>query len=261
MRGGIVEKNSVGFLVMLAQAFAMISDHDDKRVVIPARLFQIPNKSSQDGIGVSNLAVIQAIFVGLRIGRRRLVGIMGIVEMDPNEMRSGGMRGHPCFRVLHHIRAAPFDPAPARFCLGLRGKVVVEIEAAIQSRGQRVAVEDDRADEGRGVIAVRLQQRGQRGMSGRQRHGKIGDAMAAGQKAGQDAGVRSVGDRAGRERMSETNAVFRQPVERRRLNIFVAVAVDVVGAKGIDGDQKNVRPGGIFPCLSRPRSGSRLSRK
>ena len=92
-------------------------------------------------------------------------------------------------------------------------------------------------------------------MRRRQRHGKIGDAMAAGQQAGQDAGVRSVSDRAGSERLGETNAVFCQTIERRRLNVFVAVAVDVVGAEGVDGDQENVRLSGLFLRLPSPESG------
>ena len=173
--------------------------------------------------------------------------------MHPDEMRAGGMRGHPCFRVLHDFLTSPLHTTPARFRLGLRRKVVVEIEAAIQSRGESFAVQDDSADESRGVIAVRLQQRGESRMRGCQGHRKISDAMTAGQQAGQDAGVRSVGDRAGCERMGEANAVFRQPVERRRLNVFVAVAVDVVGAEGVDGDQENVRLSGIFLRLSHPK--------
>ena len=255
MRGGIVEKNSVRVLVMFPQALAMIADYDDERVVVTARLFQIPDKSRQHGIGVGNLAVIQAILIGLRKRWRRFVRIMGIVKMDPDKMRAGGMRGHPCFRVLHYIRAAAFHPAPTRFCLGLRRKVVIEIEAAIQTRGECVAVQNDCPDEGRGVIALRLQQGCQSRMRRRQRHGKIGDAMTAGQQAGQDAGVRSVGDRTRREGMGETNAVFCQSIERRRLNVFVTVAVHVVGAQGVDGDQENFRLGGLFLRLPSPESG------
>ena len=41
----VVKKNSVSVLVMLTQAFAMVSDHDDEGIVVPAGLFQIPNKS------------------------------------------------------------------------------------------------------------------------------------------------------------------------------------------------------------------------
>ena len=163
--------------------------------------------------------------------------------------------------MLHDVLPAALYSSPARFCLGLRRKVVVEIEAAIQARGQGLAVEDDRADESGGVIAVLLQQLGQRRMRRRQRHGKIGDAMRAGQQAGQDAGVRSVGDRAGCERLGEANAVFCQSIERRRLNVFVAIAVDVVGAQGVDGDQENVRLSGFLLRLSRPKEQQRPTRK
>ena len=59
-------------------------------------------------------------------------------------------------------------------------------------------------------------------------------------------GVRSIGDRAGSECLGETNAVFRQSIECRRLNVFVTIAVDVVGAEGVDGDQENVGMGCPF---------------
>ncbi len=98
----------------------------------------------------------------------------------------------------------------------------------------------------------RLQQLCQRGMARRQRHGKIGDAMGAGQQARQDRGMRSVRDRAGSERLGEANAVFRQSIEPRRLNVFIAITVNVVGAKGVNGDQENVGLGCPFLRLSGP---------
>ncbi len=134
----------------------------------------------------------------------------------------------------------------------MRGKVIVEIESAVEAGSQRLAVENDRADEGGGAISVPLQQLGQRGMARRQRHGKIGDAMGAGQQARQDRGMRSVGDRAGSERLGKANAVFRQCIERRGLNALVPVAVNVVGAKGVNGDQENVGLGCPFLRLSGP---------
>ena len=64
--------------------------------------------------------------------------------------------------------------------------------------------------------------------------------------------MRSVGDRAGSERVGEANAIFRQSVERRRLNVLVAITVNVVGAKGVNGDQENVGLGCPFLRLSGP---------
>ena len=44
---GIVEKYPVCIFVMLAQAFAVVTDDDDQRVVIPALLFQVTQKIRQ----------------------------------------------------------------------------------------------------------------------------------------------------------------------------------------------------------------------
>ena len=93
MRGGVVEKNSVSVFVMLAQAFAMISDHDDQCILVAAALFQISDEVGQRRIGIGDLAVVQMIFVSLRIRRRRLVGIVRIVEVNPDEM--GARRDAP----------------------------------------------------------------------------------------------------------------------------------------------------------------------
>ncbi len=51
----------------------------------------------------------------------------------------------------------------------------------------------------------------------------------------------SVRDRAGCERLRETNAIFRQPIQNRSLNALVTVAMDMIGTKRIDGHQVNVR--------------------
>jgi len=53
----------------------------------------------------------------------------------------------------------------------------------------------------------------------------------------------SVRDRAGCERLRETNAIFRQRVQSRSLYPVVSIAMHVICAKRIDGHQVNVRPG------------------
>lgn len=72
-----------------------------------------------------------------------------------------------------------------------------------------------------------------------QRDGKIGDTVTAGQQSGQNAGVGCIRNRAGRECLAEADAVPGQAIEGRRLDGFVAVAVDVVGAERIDCDQED----------------------
>src|ERR1700730_4521421 len=103
----------MGVLVMLAQPFAMISDHNDESIFVARAFLQIADKVSQRRIGIGYFAVIQTILVSLRVRRGRFVGIMRIIEMDPNEMGAGRMLGHPGFRMLHNVHAAPFYPSPA----------------------------------------------------------------------------------------------------------------------------------------------------
>src|SRR5690349_9091573 len=52
--GGVVEKNSMRIFVVLAQALAMISDHDDQGIVVAASFLQVRNKVGQRRIGVSD---------------------------------------------------------------------------------------------------------------------------------------------------------------------------------------------------------------
>src|SRR5438094_10140133 len=53
----------------------------------------------------------------------------------------------------------------------------------------------------------------------------------------------SVRDRAGCERLRETNAIFRQRVQSRSLNALVTVAMDMIGTKRVDRNQIDIRSG------------------
>jgi len=53
----------------------------------------------------------------------------------------------------------------------------------------------------------------------------------------------SVRDRAGCERLRETNTIVRQPVQSWSLYPVVSIAMHVICAKRIDGHQVNVRLG------------------
>src|SRR5215467_3060875 len=113
------------------------------------------------------------IFVSLRIWRRRLIGIVRIVEMNPDKMRTGRMRRHPFFCALHHIHAAPLDSPEAGFRLRMLWEVVIKIESAIKTRSQRFAIKDDSPDKCRGMVALLFQQLRPSRMGGGKRYGKI----------------------------------------------------------------------------------------
>src|SRR5579863_2892203 len=155
-------------------------------------------------------------------------------------MWTGRMLCHPGFGMLNNLHAAALDASPAGFRLRMLGEVVVVIEAAVESRGESLAIENDRADESGCVVGVFLEQFGDGGMTGRKRNGEIGHAVRTGQQTGENAGVGSVCNRTGGKRCGEADAVVGQSIEGGRLYSLVAVAVDVISPKRVDGDQENI---------------------
>ena len=227
--------------VVLAQAFAVISDHDDERALVSSRVLQIRDEVGERRIGVGDFAIVKMIFVSPRVRRGWLVGIMGIVQMHPNEMRSGRMRFHPGLRVLDDVHSAPLDSSPARLRLRVLGKVVVEIEAAIQARGQGLAVENHRADERGGVITLRCSSSAKVGCAGDSGTAKSVTPCALGSSPVRivvcEVLVIGLGVKAWVKRIPS----LARRIECRCLDIrIVTVAMDVIGAQSVDGDQENI---------------------
>src|SRR5208337_971405 len=190
-----------------------------------------------------NFAVVEMVFVFLRERRRWLVGIVRIVQVYPHKVRSGAMFLEPTLSVTNDLHAAALDAAPAFFTLGRGGKVIVEIETAIEAGTECVAVENHGSDECRGLVAALFQQFRRSGVLRREWDSEVGDAVYAGQEAGKNRNVRSVRDRAMREGLSEADTIGGERIERRRFDLLVSVAPDMVGAQGIDGDKKHVGRG------------------
>src|SRR5580700_2673223 len=156
-------------------------------------------------------------------------------------MLPGWMRAQPLLRVLADIHSAALNASPARFALWVLGKIIVKIEAAIESRRHDFGVENIRADEGRRAVTQRLQQLSQSGMRWRQRHSEIRHAVRARKQSSQNRSVGSIGDGSRGESLRKVYAVFAQAIERRSLNLLIAKAVDVIGTQGVDGDQEDIR--------------------
>src|SRR6267378_1194244 len=77
-------------------------------------------------------------------------------------------------------------------------------------------------------------------MTRRQRHAEVADSVRTRQKPSQNAGVRAICNRAGRECLCETDSFFRDRIERGSLNLVVAVAVQVVSAQSVNCDEKDI---------------------
>src|ERR1700722_4472343 len=256
----------MSFFSMFAKAFTMIARHYDDGVVISARFFQIRDPIRQRGISISNLAVVKMILIFLGKWRRRLIRIVRIVHMHPNKVRSSAMLIEPRFGVLNHFHSAALHPPPPFLAFSLRWKVVVIIETTIKARGERVAIENHRTNKRRGLIALFLQQFSCSHMLRRKRNTKIRYAVHTGQKTGKNRDVRSIRDRAVRERLAETHAFGRQSIQCWSLNLFVSIAADVIRTQRVASNKEDMRRRGwrhnrtLSPDLSRKQSKSRHTR-
>jgi len=108
-------------------------------------------------IGIGDFSVVEMACISPRTGRR-FVGSR-IVKVDPDEVSPRGAV-EPGLSVLDNFLPRPLDAAPAPVipavgapAVGL-GEVIVEIEAAIEAGGERVAIENDGSDETRRLVAV-----------------------------------------------------------------------------------------------------------
>ena len=102
-------------------------------------------------------------------------------------------------------------------------------------------------------------------MRSRQRNAEVADAVRAWQKPSQNAGVRTIGDGTRRECLSEEDPLLSQLIQCRGLNAVVAVAMNMVGVKCINGDEEDIGPSGFgflyWTVLRIPRTGAEQAAK
>src|SRR5207245_10711312 len=97
MRCGIIEKDSVCVFMMPAEALAMVAYHYDHGIFVTPPLLQVRQKICECRIRIRDFAVVKTIIIGLRVGRRRIIGIMWVVEVTPDETRLGHSRVNPFY--------------------------------------------------------------------------------------------------------------------------------------------------------------------
>jgi hypothetical protein len=148
--------------------------------------------------------------------------------------------GQPGPRRCRRPIAAPLEleghePAAGR----LVQAIVIVGEAA---RQPELAVEHERADECRRVVAAGGQRLGHRRDIRRQHEvAVVAHAMAERLEAGQEAGMGWQGERHWRQRAFESNAVASQPVEVVGRSAGIAVAAQPIGPRRVERDQQDVR--------------------
>ena len=72
-------------LPVLAQALAVVGGHEEERVVPQAESAESVVEAPHELVGEGHLAVVQPCGVARRVGLGRLVGVVRIVEVQPEE--------------------------------------------------------------------------------------------------------------------------------------------------------------------------------
>src|SRR5206468_3395555 len=107
-------------------------------------------------------------------------------QMNPAKMRAGRVGSQPLLGMCSDVHTPPFHASPMDSRRHFFREVVIKIEAAIESGGERMTIEDHCANESSGAIAVALKQFCPGRMRGCQRHGEVRDSMRAWKQAGQN---------------------------------------------------------------------------
>jgi hypothetical protein len=222
----------------------MVPYHDDERALAQPEAAELVEHASDQRIVEGDLTVVGGVLEGLVEWGRRRVRRVRIVEVEPREPRRraiAGPRVEPGRERGHRVVPAALgfdvdDVGPGR---GVH-PVVVSLEAA----GEAVApVEDERAHERGGAIACPAERCGKR----IEPSGQIEVAVAARAvlervERGEQRGVRRKCDGRRAGRLREARPLGREAVERRRPGAGVTVAADVVRARGVQGNEQDVRP-------------------
>src|SRR6202166_644670 len=96
----IVEENAVSVFVMLAESFSVISHDNNHCSLIPSLFLEVSEEVTQCRIRVGNFSVVGPVLVNFGVRRRRLVRIVRIVEVHPNEVCTGWVRVEPRLNPL-----------------------------------------------------------------------------------------------------------------------------------------------------------------
>ena len=168
VKGFVVEKHSVRVLTVRPQRLAVIRHHRNQGFVVETVLAQRVQQFADAGVRISDFSVVGLRGVAFLEWRRRIVGVMRIVQMHPQEERPIGHLAEPSQGVIYHHRGAPLDRLVAVGAVAAQPKTrVINVEAAIKSRRSAVQrIENQRCHEGPSLVSVVMQYVGQIGEIG-----------------------------------------------------------------------------------------------
>ena len=194
---------------------------------------------AHDLVGVRHLAEVGLALVARGEGLGRLVGGVGVVEVDPGEEGLLLHRLQPGQGEVHHLVPLLLHGAEVDdLVLGQVEVVGVDVEALVEAPAR---VEHPRPHEGPGRVAGLLHPLRERRLRGVQEEAAVvADAVVRRDEPREDRRVRGQGHRRGGRRLLEQDAVLGHRVDVRRVDPPEAVAAEPVCPQGVEGDHHDV---------------------
>ena len=198
----------MGVLAVRTQRLSMIGHHRNQRFIEEPVLPQLRKQLAQRGICVRDLAVVRLRRIALFEWRRRVVGVVRIVEVNPEKERRVFELTEPAERMVDDHAGAPFDGLVAIRTMAAKVEArVIDVKPAIEAGSGAVErVEDQRGHEGSGVVALLVEQVRQVRKARRNRDSEIVHVVELRVSTGEDRRVRSRRQRNMRERVRKDDA-------------------------------------------------------
>ena len=238
MDGGLVDKEPMVLFIVLPQALSMVPD-DDNEGVLDRRWYKKPPEPVKLRIDEGDLSEVRIGGVLLVEGRRRFIGRVGVVEVDPGEellvlviLEPGkGLIEDLVRRPLHRTEGDLFEFAQVEV-------VEIDVEALVKAP---LGIKDVSGDERRGRVPLVLEERGHRlDLTGHDEAAVVPDPVEGGKGPRHDRGVGRERERRRCEALLEFDPERREPVDGRGFDVVEPVAAEPVGSHGVEGDQDDI---------------------
>src|SRR5579864_3723808 len=122
---------------MLTQSFSMIGHYGDQRTIVKAAQPQPVEKLADRRIDVGNLAIVGSRGVASLERLRRIIGIVSVVEMDPDEEWAVMVCCQPVERVPDDFAATTLNRLIAVFSRTSTMEAgIIKVESAFKAGGR-----------------------------------------------------------------------------------------------------------------------------
>ncbi len=229
----LIGEEAVQALLVLAEPFAVVGEDDERRVVAEPERAERVLEAAEELVGPRHLAVVGTPCVAGGVGLGRLVGIVRLVEVKPEEDSLARLAVEPRDGLRDRGLAPLLDGVQElRVAARALEAIGVDVEAAVEA-GLRV--EHDRRDEGAGREPACAEQLGQeRHLRHERGRDVVADPVLRRQQAGEDRDVGRTRERHVGRSLDGERPRGRDAVEPGGRHVARPVTAEPVGAQRVD---------------------------